>query len=212
MHRYTRLGKPESLAYVARYAEQIGAHAEAAKAYRRLSERKETALSGFLGFLRCQPRNAPAAELLPIYREFLQQFPNLAEVKNDEAYLSLLCHRDIEQAAASAHQLHAKYPTMLSFITTVALAELRLGNAENAEALYAKHQIDWTQAPAPFKAVRVASLNAIGARRTEELQNDREEALRPEERDILKIGAFSKGAGSGAAPDGAAIFDPAKAP
>ena len=143
MHRYARLGKPENLAYVARYAEQIGARAEAAKAYRRLAERKETALSGFLGLLRCQPRNAPAADLLPIYREFIQQFPNLAEVKNDEAYLSLLCHREIEQAAASAGQLYARYPTMLSFISTAALAELRLGNPERADALYSKYQIDW---------------------------------------------------------------------
>lgn len=212
VHRHARLGKPENLVYVARYAEQIGAHAQAAKAYRRLSERKETALNGFLGYLRCQPRNAPAAELLPIYREFIQQFPNLGEAKNDEAYLSLLCNRDIAQAAASARELYARYPTMLSFITTAALAELRLGNVANAEAIYAKHQIDWTQAPAPFKAVRVASLNAIGRKgEAEDMRKTiQEEALRPEERELMKVGALSKGGASAA--DRPAISDPARAP
>ncbi len=191
VHRHARLGKPENLAYVARYAEQIGAYAEAAKAYRRLSERKETALNGFLGLLRCQPRNAPAAELLPIYQEFLEQFPHLAEVKNDAAYLSLLCNRDIEQSAATAHALRAKYPAMLSFITTAALGELRLGNPAKADALYASQQIDWTDAPAPFKAVRVASLHAAG--RETEAEALREtiaaESLRPEERGLLTPGA-----------------------
>lgn len=214
VHRYARLGKPENLAYVARYAEQIGARGEAAKAYRRLSERKETALNGFLGWLRCLPVNTPAAELLPIYREFLQQFPHLAEVKNDEAYLSLLCNQAVEPSAASAREMLAKYPTMLSFITTAALGELRLGHPDNAEALYAKHRIDWTTAPAPFKAVRIACLRAT-ARQAEadELRKTiREDSLRPEERELLKPGASLKAPAIEQTPAAVTVPEPVKAP
>ena len=85
------LEKPETLAYVAGYEEQIGAFERAARTYREMADRQgSTKIRGLIGLIRCQPRNTPAVKLIPMYEELVAAAPNMTDAQSDLAYLKLL--------------------------------------------------------------------------------------------------------------------------
>ena len=81
----------------------------------------------------------------------------------------------------------------------LALAELRLGDAAEAERLYEGRQIDWDEAPAHLKAIRVAVLQANGGNsEADALRATLDSALlRPEEQELAR----KPGPAPKAAPD-----------
>jgi tetratricopeptide (TPR) repeat protein len=181
------LEKPEILAYIAGYEEQIGVLDRAAQTYRELANREETQVNGLVGLIRCQPQDASAKQLIPIYVELLAAVPDNQDASCDLAYLRLLAKEDVPEAAAIAEKLYQSQPNTLTRISTMALGRLRTGDARGALEVYHDKVIDWDSAPAPWKAVRVAVLNAGGetAEAGKLTVSINPKVLRPEERELL---------------------------
>jgi len=182
------LEKPETLAYIGAYEEQIGAFDKAARTYREMADRNETKVPGLIALIRCQPRNVSAVALIPMYEELLAAAPDFREGSGDLAYLKLLVLEDIPNSSKLAEQLLAAQSNSLSLISSAALGRLRLGDFTGALALYNGKIIDWATAPDPWKAVRVAVLNATGDYNSADklAASINAEQLRPEERELLK--------------------------
>lgn len=182
------LEKPETLAYIAGYEEQIGAFDRAARTYRELANRDQTKIPGLVGLIRCQPRNASVETMIPLYEELLVAAPDNGDARTDLCYLNLLLKRDDLQSAATAEKLFAIQPNSLARISVAALGRLRSGNIKGAVALYEGKVIDWTTAAEPWRAVRSAVLRASGDKDGADLQSSTidQMGLRPEERSLLK--------------------------
>jgi len=182
--------KPEVVSFIAAYALRIGEREQAIKAYTALSHRKETALEGFLGLIRCWPPNTPAAELLPLYQEFTDSFPTLAEARSDQTYLKLLTNEKPATTAAIAKEFYDNAPQSLAALSIAALGMLKTGTAAEADALYNGKTISWLSAPAAWKTVRAAVLYGIGKKKeADELARTiNKSQLRPEERALLPEG------------------------
>jgi hypothetical protein len=182
--------KPEVVSFIAAYALRIGEREQAIKAYTALSHRKETALEGFLGLIRCWPPNTPAAELLPVYQEFTDSFPTLAEARSDQTYLKLLTGEKPATTAAIAKQFYDNTPQSLAALSIAALGMLKSGTAAEADALYDGKTISWLSAPAAWKTVRAAVLYGIGKKKEadELVRTINKSQLRPEERALLPEG------------------------
>ena len=179
--------KPEVVSFIAAYALRIGEREQAIKAYTALSHRKETALEGFLGLIRCWPPNTSATDLLPLYKEFTDSFPMLAEARSDQTYLKLLTNEKPATTAAIAKEFYENSPHTLATLSIAALGMLKTGQPEEANALYNGKTIAWFSAPAPWRAVRAAVLYGVGKKKeADELARTiNKSQLRPEERALL---------------------------
>ena len=69
---------------------------------------------------------------------------------------------EIEKSRANALNLVKKLPGFVACHTTLALAWLRSGKPEEALAAYNGLNIDWSSAPASFRAIAAAVLWANG--------------------------------------------------
>jgi hypothetical protein len=184
------LEKPETLAYIAGYEEQIGATDRAARTYREMADRKETRVKGLVGLIRCQPRATPASTLIPLYEELLAEAPGNPDAMGDLAYLRLLTGTDVPGSAATAEQLLEKQSNSLARISAAALGRLKSDNPKGALDLYAGKNIDWANAPEPWKAVRCAVLKANGDSSADGMQSSLNlSGLRPEERSLVTSAA-----------------------
>ena len=181
------LEKPETLAYVAGYEEQIGAYDRAARVYREMADREGTRIPGLIALIRCQPRNTPAVQMIPLYEELLSAAPAMADARGDLAYLKLLSGDDMTKASADAQDLLVEQPNSLSRISVAALGKLRTGDPKGALALYAGRSIDWTNTPEQWRVVRFAILTANGEGESAEAERSllNTTMLRPEERALL---------------------------
>jgi len=181
------LEKPETLAYIAGYEEQIGLTDEAARTYREMALRKETRIKGLLGIIRCQRPTAPASQMIPMYEELLGESPGFRDAEGDLAYLRLLCWYDVAASSITAESLLASQPEALARISAGALARLRSGNPRGALELYEGKSIDWSRAPLPWRVVRVAVLRANGmTAEADALASTVDPAkLRPEEKSLM---------------------------
>ena len=187
MHRSLQYEKPEVISFVAAYTMRIGENEQAAKVFTLLAGRRETALEGYLGIIRCTPKNAPAIDLIPIYNEFLEVFPNLEEAHSDRAYLQLLTNQGGLDAAVLARENLKKSPNSLAAMSIAALALLKNGEAVEADEIYKFKPIAWSTAPDPWKNIRAAVLYANGKKsEADEIASTiRKDQLRPEERALL---------------------------
>lgn len=181
------LEKPETLAYIAGYEEQIGLTDQAERTYREMALRKETRLKGLLGIIRCQRSDVPASRMIPLYEELLAESPGFRDAEGDLAYLRLLCWYDVPGSTSTSESLLVAQPDSLARISAVALARLRSGNPTAALDLYSGKTVEWTRAPFPWRAVRVAVLRANG--KTAEADSLAATVdpvrLRPEERTLM---------------------------
>jgi hypothetical protein len=182
--------KPEVVSFIAAYALRIGEREQATKAYTALSHRKETALEGYLGLIRCWPQNTSAAELLPLYQEFTESFPMLAEARSDQTYLKLLTNEKPATTAAIAKEFYDNTPHSLASLSIAALGMLKTGNPSGADALYEGKTIAWLSAPTAWRTVRAAVLYGIGKKKEadELVRTINKSQLRPEERALLPEG------------------------
>jgi hypothetical protein len=164
----------EDQLYVAGYAEQIGFPAEAAQIYRRLltvdagvvpTEDKldrPRRLACYIGLLRTGAKTMTLDDLGELMGSFAQEFPEMDEVQNDNAYLQLLAGRNLESAAKTARRLSEKKPELLAYRTTFALAALRRKEIKTAVAIYDGWKTDWGTAQDRYKVVYVAVMRAAG--------------------------------------------------
>lgn len=181
------LEKPETLAYIAGYEEQIGALDQASLTYREMADRQETRLPGLIGLIRTQPRAADVATLIPLYENLLAVAPDFSDAEGDLAYLKLLANRDTKNASGIAEKLLTAQPNSLARISIAALGRLRNGDLKGARSLYETNKIDWGTSPASWKAVRFAVLRASGeAAAADQLAGSLVvESLNPQEKELL---------------------------
>lgn len=182
--------KPEVLSFIAAYALRIGEREQAMKAYKTLSNRRETALEGMLGLIRCSPQNAPATDLLPLYEELTEAFPMLAEARNDQTYLKLLTDKNPADVAAIAKNLYENEPESIATLSIAALGLLKTGRPSEADAIYNGKVISWRTAPPPWKVVRAAILYELGKKTEadELVAGINKNNLRPEEIALISSG------------------------
>jgi hypothetical protein len=162
MQRNLMYENPEVVSFIAIYAMRIGESEHAIKAFWTLARRKDTALEGFLGLIRFWPQNAPVEELMPIYEEFIQTFPNLLEARIDYLYLQMLTDKNLMDASGAALIVYRNNPTLLASLSVAAFGLYKTGDFRGADSLYAGKDINWASAPMPWRAVRAAVLHAAG--------------------------------------------------
>lgn len=154
--------RPETLLYVAQYAEKVGATEEALKAYRQLSKQPQSAAQAYLALIRLVEQKGDTRALRDLMKELIAAFPNDPAPRNDLAYLELLTKENIASAAEAAKTLVASRPEMLAYRTTLALAYLRMNDPKSAHALFRGVEVDWKTAPPSWRAVYAAVLAANG--------------------------------------------------
>jgi hypothetical protein len=187
------LEKPETLAYVAGYEEQIEAYDRAARTYRELADREATRIPGLIGLIRCQPRDASASKLIPLYEELLLASPTMGDARCDLAYLRLLSGDDIQKSSVEAQSLLGQQPDSLSRISVAALGKLREGDPKGALELYNGKTIDWVNAPEQWRIVWFAVLKSNGkdGEYDGKIFSWNAARIRPEERTLLDLVAGS---------------------
>jgi hypothetical protein len=157
-----RQDDPETVLYVAQYAERLGKLDEAAKAYRLLTSMTGSERAGYLGLIRLTERSGDTRQLRDQVKELAERFPSEFEPQNDLAYLDLLLHENVVSARKRAEQLVKRSPELLAYRTTLALAHLQNGDAAAARAVYREFATDWSAAQPGWHAVYAAVLAANG--------------------------------------------------
>jgi len=156
-----------------------------------MADRKETKVSGLVGMIRCQPRDASAKKMIPLYEELAAALPDNQDVACDLAYLRLLARDDVGASAARAEELFLALPNALTRLSTAALARLRMGDPEGALELYRGKEIDWKGASGPvarrppLRRPEVESPSGRGRKSGKGIDPSR---LRPEERELMGVG------------------------
>ena len=188
IRRNLPFSNPDTIRQIAAFALKARRTESARLALELLVDRKAATPGDFAGLVRMVPPNAPAAEALALMDQFLAAYPQIPEVRGDQAYLSLLAGRDIDASRATAGELYHQQPEYLAYLSAFALAELRIGHPTEAARLYEGRQIAWKDAPSHLKAVRIAILEANGlATEAEALRSTLDPAtLRPEEQALMR--------------------------
>ena len=187
VHQSMRQADPRTVLYVAQYAERLGRRDDAAKAYRLLTGMTGAERSGYLGLIRLTEQSGETKELRDQVKELAERFPSEFEPQNDLAYLDLLLNENVTSARESAGQLVKRFPEILAYRTTLALAHLRNGDAAAARTVYREFETDWSNAQPGWHAVYAAVLAASGEQ-TLALAHAREIStarLRAEERALI---------------------------
>jgi hypothetical protein len=182
-----RNADPKTVLYVAQYAEQLGMREDAAKAYRLLTGIAGAERAGYLGLILLTEQSGDTRKLRDQVKEFTGRFPSEFDPQNDLAYLDLLLNENVTSSLGSAAQRVQRFPDLLAYRTTLALAHLRNGDAASARKVYGGIATDWSTAKPGWRAVYAAVLAASGEdalARTHagEIQIGR---LRTEERELI---------------------------
>ena len=157
-----RSADPKTVFYVAQYAERLGMRDDAAKAYRLLTGIVGAERAGYLGLILLAEQSGDTRKLRDQMKEFAGRFPSEFEPQNDLAYLNLLLNENVTQALESAGQRVKRFPEILAYRTTLALAHLRNGDAAAARNVYREIETDWSAAKPEWHAVYAAVLAASG--------------------------------------------------
>jgi hypothetical protein len=157
-----RKADPETVFYVAQYAERLGMPDDAAKAYRLLTTVSGAERPGYLGLIRLTEQSGDTRALRDQVKEFAGRFPNEFELQNDLAYLDLLLGENVASAVENAARLVQRFPEFLSYRTTLALAHLRSRDPAAARKVYREISTDWKSAQPGWHAVYAAVLAASG--------------------------------------------------
>ena len=182
-----RKADPKTVFYVAQYAERLGRRDDAAKAYRLLTGMAGAERAGYLGLILLTEQSGDTRKLRDQVKEFAGRFPNEFEPQNDLAYLDLLLNENVTASLENASRLVNRFPEILAYRTTLALAHLRKGDAAAARAVYREIETDWSAAKPGWHAVYAAVLAASGEQalastHAREIDIGR---LKPEERALI---------------------------
>ena len=150
--------------FTAKLAQSNGHSNLAFAIYQHLSQAPETELTGLFGMVESGPSNTPVHTALPVFERLLQIDPDSSLARSGVTYLSLLTGTNLEDNRVQARKWLAENPGSPLGTATLALAELRNGDAAAALAVIAaidapsQSRIDWSTQSDNFKAVLVAVL------------------------------------------------------
>jgi tetratricopeptide (TPR) repeat protein len=154
--------KPEQLSFLASYAEKIGAHDIAERAYRALFSNPAWSLGAYQGVLRILQRKGDALALRDLLAEMTARWPENASILNDYAYLSLLLNQRVDESLQTARLLVQKAPRSLPHRTTLALGLVRIGQPAEALKVYSSLDVKWESALPSNRAIYAVVLAANG--------------------------------------------------
>jgi thioredoxin-like negative regulator of GroEL len=179
---------PQQLAYLAQYAEKIGAGEEAVKAYRRLTEIAPEGRDAYVALLRLLEQVGQTRDVREVLRRMVERFPDETAARNDYAYLNLLLNENVEVARQISEQLYQADPSMLAHRTTLALAYLRLQQPQNARPLLTGLKVEWNKVLPGWQCVYAATLATNGdmAAAKEIARRIPLSKLKPEERLLIQ--------------------------
>jgi len=182
-----RQAEPETVLYVAQYAERLGKLEEAGKAYRVLTGMTGAERAGYLGLIRLTERSGETRQLRDQLKELTDRFSSESEAQNDLAYLDLLLNENVVPARVTAERLVKRSPELLAYRTTLALACLRSNDATAARAVYREFATDWSIAHPGWRAVYAAVLAATGEQNLARVEAGelKGQLIRPEERELI---------------------------
>lgn len=174
--------------YLGQYAEKIGQLDQAELAYQSLKSNATSARKAYEALLLLAQKRGDEEETLKLLGEMHQRFPQDDAVANDYLYFTLLKGAGAADCLQPARALVERAPASLAHRTTLALACYRLQDGPSALAVYDGLQIPWDQVPAGDRAVYAAVLGLAGKQSEAQAQAKaiRVEALRPEERELVK--------------------------
>jgi hypothetical protein len=143
--------------------------------------------AGFLGLVRLTELSGDTRTLRDQVKEFAERFPNEFEPQNDLAYLDLLLNENVAAALELAGKFVKRFPDLLAYRTTLALANLRNADAVAARAVFAGIDTDWSAAKPGWYAVYAAVLAASGehALANANARKINVSRLKPEERALI---------------------------
>ena len=179
---------PETLSYLAEYAEKSGETAQAMTAYKQMTRNPKTATAAYYSLIRLMETKGSTGELLDLMKELAALNPNDPRTQNDLAYLQLLRRENVAGARDVALKLVTRYPSLASYRVTLALASLRQNDPTGARAAFGNVLFDSDSALPGWRAVYAAALGANGEEKLarEMAASIPIAALKPEERELIK--------------------------
>ncbi len=178
---------PEKLMQLDRFAEMFGASAIAEKALRTAIQLAPELHQAYAALAQLLEAQGETEELRGVLASALKVWPQDPAVRNDAAYFDALLNENVPAALETARQLVRSEPLSLPHRITLALAQLRSGNALAAlDACGNVHAIQEAMQPRQ-KAVYVAVLWALNYNHEAQavLQTIALAQLLPEERALV---------------------------
>lgn len=178
----------QKLQFVANFAEQSGATEAALRAFDQLARAPEYTLNALAGQQRLAAKTRDVNAARNLAEKALALQSSDPDAQNRLLYYNLLLERDVDENAAKAKALAAKFPNRLEFRVTAALGCLRQHNAAGALGQFSGPPIDWEKTPPAWRAVYAASLmaNEQAERAEEIIKSISVERLASEEAALVK--------------------------
>jgi tetratricopeptide (TPR) repeat protein len=153
---------PQALMYLGRYAEIQGDSQQAGVAFRRLAREPGFARQAYLALVQLAEKDKNTRALRDILKEIVALFPDDDTPRNDLAYVNLLLNENVTSARGTARELLRKRPDFLAYRITLALADLRLGQPDQAGRLFDGLDVNWPEVLPGWQAVHIAVVAANG--------------------------------------------------
>ena len=181
-------GNPSKLVQAGEYAGKNGAAGVAEKAFRAALQAAPRSHEAYVALIRLYEAERDTSKLRETIAGMLAIWPEDNATRNSAAYLDALLDRDVPAALATARELVRTEPTSLPYRTTLALAELRSGNALAALDAYEHISLGQTVMQPGQRAVYAAVLWATSYNQEARaaLASIPPEALLPEEQALVQ--------------------------
>ena len=126
-------------------------------------------------------------ESLRVAREIAERYPDELLPQNNLAYLSLLLDQNVDEALIASQALVEANPDVPGFRTTLALALLKAGSADEAWTVLDADMIDWSEQDAGSRVIVALVARKVGRQQLAlELVSDVDpKAILPAERELL---------------------------
>ncbi len=178
---------PQKLRFIANFAEQSGATEAALQAFQQLARSPEHALFALAGQQRLAAKTRDTNEARNLAEKAWALKSGDPDAQNRMLYYNLLLEKNVDESAAKAKELAAKFPKRLEFRITAALGCLRQHDLTGALAQFDGPAIDWRQTQPAWRAVYAAALmaNEQTARARELIKTIPLERLSPQEAALI---------------------------
>lgn len=153
----------DKLWYLVNYALQLNLKAEAAKALWRLTEFPAQKRRASEQLLKLYQLEHDTAGMQKVLRMMAESYPDNLSVLNDWAYVNLLLDNQVQLSLKTAQKVVRESPKpYLARYVTLALAEYRMGEFEQALETLRPLEVNWLEIPAKWRVIYAAILRANG--------------------------------------------------
>jgi Tfp pilus assembly protein PilF len=153
----------DKLWYLVNYALRLDLKPEAAKALWRLTEFPAQKRRACEQLLKLTQLEHDTAGMQKVLRLMAESYPDNLSVLNDWAYVNLLLDKQVQLSLKTAQKVVRESPRpYLARYVTLALAEYRMGEFEQALNTLRPLEVNWLETPAKWRVIYAAILRANG--------------------------------------------------